>query len=126
VEAKRLRSDGDHRLKPVVVHRQLKEDKSMCPACYFAHRTLARSILRTTKPGQLTRQVNKDLLAFEAYQKKKQEMYDKVLGAKRRPAVKGNTMSGSEKRSIKRGIENIRAGRVMTKKELLKKHPELK
>jgi len=29
-------------------------------------------------------------------------------------------------RSIKRGIENIRAGRVMTKKEFLEKHPELK
>jgi hypothetical protein len=35
-------------------------------------------------------------------------------------------LADEEFRSIKRGMNDIRAGRVMTEKEFLKKHPELK
>ena len=108
------------------LYRQLREDKSMCPACYLAHRTLARSILRSTKPGQYARGRKKDMRAFDAHWKMKDEMYKRARKTMKRGTSKGTAVSSSEKRSIKRGMNDIRAGRVITEKEFLKKHPELK
>lgn len=108
------------------LHRQIREDKSMCPECYFAHRTLAKSILRATQPGRLVRTINKDLRAFDAYRNTDR---DKAESARKAMILAGSNEEGvseSEKRSIKRGIEDIRAGRVMTKEEFLKKHPGLR
>ena len=87
------------------VHRQIKDDGSVCYECYVAHRTLARSVLWKTKDRRLAAEVKRDLKAFETYRKNQR---DKV-GA-----------------SIKRGLADIRAKRTMTKEEFLNKHPWLK
>jgi len=108
------------------LHRQIKEDGCMCFECYVAHRTLARSVLRTTKTGLLVRMTNKDMRAFEAYRKRQRAPCEKARKAKGRAAGKDNGLSLSEKRSIRRGIANIRAGRVLTAEEFLEKHPELR
>ena len=108
------------------LHRQIKEDGCMCYECYIAHRTLARSVLRMTRTGLLVRMTNKDLRAFEAYRKRQRESYEKARKAMRRAERTDNGLSLSEKRSIRRGIADIRAGRVITKDEFLEKHPELK
>lgn len=108
------------------LHRQLKEDRSMCPACYFAHRTLARSIFRTTKSGQLVRGINKDLRAFDACRKRDRDMAEKARKAMKLAGSNEEGVSESDKRSIKCAIEDIRAGRVMTTKEFLKRHPGMK
>ena len=108
------------------IHRQVREDKSMCPECYFAHRTLARSILRTTKTAQIIHEIKKDMKDFDAYRKRALGMCGKARKAMKPKAKENGKLTEAEKRSIKRGIEDIRAGGVMTEKEFLKKHPELK
>ena len=47
------------------LYQQIKEDGCMCYECYVAHRTLARSVLRTTKDRRLIAEVGRDLKAFE-------------------------------------------------------------
>ena len=108
------------------IHRQLKEDKSMCPACYFAHRTLARSILRTTKTAQIIHEIKKDMKDFDEYRKKALGRCGKARKAMKPITEENGELTEDEKRSVGRGIEDIRAGRVMTKTEFLKKHPELR
>ena len=108
------------------IHRQLKEDKSMCPACYFTHRTLARSILRKIRPGQMAREIKKDMKVFDAYRKRALGMSVKARKAMKPMAEENGELTEAEKRSVRRGIQDIRAGRVMTTEEFLKKHPELR
>ena len=87
------------------LHRQIKEDGTICYECYVAHRTLSRSILRTTKGRSLAARIRRDLKAFEEHRKNER---DEVRA------------------SIERGLADIRAGRTMSKEEFLKKHPGLK
>ena len=50
-----------------VIYQQLKEDKCMRAACYFAHRTLAKSILRDTPLGKYKKEIQRDLKRFNKY-----------------------------------------------------------
>jgi len=87
------------------VHRQIKDDGSVCYECYVAHRTLARSVLRKTKDRRLVAEVRRDLKAFDDHRK---HVWDDL------------------EPSIKRGLADIRAGRTMTEDEFIKKHPWVK
>ena len=52
------------------IYKQLKEDKCMCAACYFAHRTMARSILRGTPSGKYKKEIERDIKKFDKYWEK--------------------------------------------------------
>jgi len=86
------------------LYQQIKEDGCMCYECYVAHRTLARSVLRTTKDRRVTAEVRRDLKAFED---NREHAMDRLNSG------------------IKRGLAGIRAGRTMTQEEFKKKYPWL-
>jgi hypothetical protein len=53
------------------IHKQLNEDRCICAACYFAHRTMAKSILKIPDKyyAKYRKEVMKDMKTFDDYWK---------------------------------------------------------